>query len=715
MTSPLYLKIANSTNDGPLAAFTALIEEKGNIDSFGPVRRLNLFLGANNSGKSRLMRALFALPQYTCIETSAQGFIRNVAEGLTAIANEDALEGHFVAAWHFRSAPIRGYPSVKREELLELSKEFGRLAERPGLLMAFTSALRAFKPWIDGTLNGIDNAELVRFLNSKCQGEIKDIKIPDNSDHTASDEERAWVGHLANHPFVRIAWAAKHLQPIELRTSRRTLPLAGIKPFEDLLKSLVSAISRPPVEAVYIPILRTAHVISDAHVNGEDLYLATIKRFYGLTTTAKGGEQALRKEVFTGMGLYRSFLENRGGRRELRLRFQQFEEFLSKTFFGGRTVDIVSQHASPEDGIDARHVKVTIDTLERELHHLGDGIQSLIILLYPMFMAEPRTWFFIDEPELHLHPGLQRVFIEALMNNAILRQREFRYFFTTHSNHFFDPIAAFSGEVSVFSMSQEEGGKFSICCRHAPSVTDLNLLGVRNASVLLTNCTIWVEGVVDRLYIRAFLQLFAASQSFEFREDIHYAFLEYGGANIAHYTDESDDPLTKGIEPIKLSNRALVLADFDFGKDAKHSSRADFFNARSIEYITTHPCTEIENCLGERVFREALAPGRLWPKKIEGLDVMTVSFESEKLQTRRMGSYLQELIQSQISGFMLVEPQSPKGDGKGVTLPTGVKIELAEQVCKLVASGKLRWDMLSVTAREITEKIALHIRRNNAL
>ena len=83
----------------------------------------------------------------------------------------------------------------------------------------------------------------------------------------------------------------------------------------------------------------------------------------------------------------------------------------------------------------------------------------------------------------------------------------------------------------------------------------LELLGVRNSSVFLTNCTIWVEGITDRHYLRHYLKLYAEehkddSDFEDFKEDYHYSFVEYGGNNITHWSFL--DKETKPIECRKI-------------------------------------------------------------------------------------------------------------------------------------------------------------------
>ena len=91
-----------------------------------------------------------------------------------------------------------------------------------------------------------------------------------------------------------------------------------------------------------------------------------------------------------------------------------------------------------------------------------------------------------------------------------------------------------------------------------------NYLGVQNSSVFLSNCTIWVEGITDRHYVKHFLDLHKKENKddpdiCDFNEDYHYSFVEYGGNNITHWSflDKEETPIN--VE--KLCGRLFLLAD----------------------------------------------------------------------------------------------------------------------------------------------------------
>jgi hypothetical protein len=64
--------------------------------------------------------------------------------------------------------------------------------------------------------------------------------------------------------------------------------------------------------------------------------------------------------------------------------------------------------------------------------HCGKGLQDLLIILYFAFSSRPKL-LLIEEPEVHLHPEMQRRLLAHLRSNT-----ESQYIFSTHSNVFLD-------------------------------------------------------------------------------------------------------------------------------------------------------------------------------------------------------------------------------------------------------------------------------------
>tara|TARA_Y100000815_G_scaffold175481_1_gene159690 strand:- start:1707 stop:2807 length:1101 start_codon:yes stop_codon:yes gene_type:complete len=255
------------------------------------------------------------------------------------------------------------------------------------------------------------------------------------------------------------------------------------------------------------------------------------------------------------------------------------------------------------------------------LYKLGDGIQALIILMYKIFMAAPDSFIYIDEPELNLHPGMQRLFLEQISSNKTLTDKNLTYIITTHSNHFLDlTIEQDNVSIYAFSPKENEGGDKQFTIRNVNRGDNqlLKHLGVNNSSVFMANCSIWVEGISDRNYIKAFLISFLKDIGKEksLKEDIDFAFFEYAGSNIEHYifdgniSTEEKEIVLKDINALALSNRIFLLADSDnaTGESAKADRirKLESIDNQNFIFKVLENAREIENILPNGVWKELL-------------------------------------------------------------------------------------------------------------
>ena len=124
---------------------------------------------------------------------------------------------------------------------------------------------------------------------------------------------------------------------------------------------------------------------------------------------------------------------------------------MEDNFFDGKSVEITA--SVKEDGKqDVLSIKIG-DEHEKPIYELGDGIQSIIILTFYLFLHKNENLLvFIEEPEQYLHPGLQRKLIETFLYEEGFEN--FHFFFTTHSNHFLDITLDFNN-ISIFTIKKE--------------------------------------------------------------------------------------------------------------------------------------------------------------------------------------------------------------------------------------------------------------------
>lgn len=404
--------------------------------------------------------------------------------------------------------------------------------------------------------------------------------------------------------------------------------------YTELTNKLLSDFSN--TNKYFIPTLRTAHSLFNLRKHSEDksIFDSTGNDFKKieddiyLHTYLKNYDIDKKVKVFTGLHLYREILNSRNSKRETRLRFEKFQDFIGENFFGGNRIDIVAEFKK-EDNINGKNdseiisIDIQGEKETRNLHDLGDGIQALIILMYQIYMAESDSLIFIDEPELNLHPGMQRLFLEQITTNEELVNKNITYFITTHSNHFLD-LTIEKENVSIYSFNSilgENGSKkFQIKNVNRGNNEILQTLGVNNSSVFMANCSIWVEGISDRNYIKAFLKSYCESRSELLpKEDIDFAFFEYAGSNIDHYLfnkdfeDDDTENIITDINALALNNRIFLLADSD-ATTKSSNKRSKFYRLKKIEKSKNNQfipkiiweIREIENLITNEIWNKIL-------------------------------------------------------------------------------------------------------------
>jgi|GEM_PF-1294776 len=432
------------------------------------------------------------------------------------------------------------------------------------------------------------------------------------------------------------------------------------------------------IDLIYIPVLRASRQLEGAD---SKVFKATLQ------TQHKIGENA-RLSIETGLDLYEKIEMARNGHRREREDFAAFESFISSVFFQGKAFDIIAVKGV---GSTDKHVKVTIDGEldDVPIHDLGDGIQTIISLLLPVFTAKDRSWIFVDEPENHLHPGFQNIFLRAISENKLIKAKELKFFISTHSNHILSgALMGTSGaEVLVFSRRDKDSSNIQVFSGN--EYNTLQMLGVFNTSVLITNCSIWVEGVTDRLYTRAFLHAYCnADLSRPLPvEGFQYSYIEYAGNNIIHYDFDHDlagdkDNATRQIKAFFLNSNVFLLADSDFSKDERHSFYDGISKGRkNFEYFKTE-LPEIENILPDSLLKRWL---------IEDVKCNPVEVDScfqSPDRTLKLGALFDNkfTIGQRKRKFM--------EKGHSGTLRADHKMRLADYVHNGIMNGTISWDDL---------------------
>ncbi|WP_299187049.1 AAA family ATPase [uncultured Aquimarina sp.] len=491
------------------------------------------------------------------------------------------------------------------------------------------------------------------------------------------------------------------------------------------LKELSKVIFLGKQTNYYIPTLRTAHSLfreeskeqfKDYSKIKTDIFAETITKNYNLSklitkqnSQKKDSNSDTKKiHIITGLNLYYDIINARNGLKSEREKFNNFEKFIGRNFFNDGNIDIVASFNINENSTNNELINIFINGQSRDLHDLGDGVQSLIILMYGIFIAPPETLIFIDEPELNLHPGMQRLFLEQITSNPDLTKKNLKYVIVTHSNHLLD-LTLEKDNISIFSFSfkkeslVDEKGKSKFLIKNVNSGDNelLRNLGVNNSSVFLANSSIWVEGISDRNYIKAFLHAYCNNQDEPLpKEDIDFAFLEYAGSNLEHY-DFTSKPEKEKINAFALNNKIFILSDKDLGKEDKHKIFQKIAKGRNnIVYKTTEEYREIENLLSIEVWKKTLDD--YYSKKIKS-EKRISKFQSElnqKLDNIKLENYKDKYI-----GEFLSEIKKEVTDLRkiwsGAQPPTtlNIKAEFSRKVLQMTLEGKLTWNDFSKNSR----------------
>ena len=338
----------------------------------------------------------------------------------------------------------------------------------------------------------------------------------------------------------------------------------------------------------YIPILRGMRPLGDS----SDLYLdRTIKDYF--PTSQKDS-----LNIVTGFDLYNLLARFLLGQPEERERIREYERILGNEFFGGREITLIPQYNK-----DTVAVKIGADN-QFSIYDLGDGLQQVIIITSAAYLEQSPSIFFIEEPEACLHPGLLRKLALFLLNHT-----GHQYLATPHSNHLLD-LAENIKDVVIHKVSKNEtadGPAFQTqeCTRDRDLLAEL---GVLASSVYLANSTIWVEGITDRLYLKAFMKKYLENLSdsvFKVKlegllENFHYAFVEYQGGTLGHWSFD-DGHATDRLSASKLCAAAFLIADGDIlGK----GDRSEILNDELKERFHLLPSKEIENLLPLSIIEE---------------------------------------------------------------------------------------------------------------
>lgn len=306
------------------------------------------------------------------------------------------------------------------------------------------------------------------------------------------------------------------------------------------------------IKRLYIPILRGLRPIQyngDNFKNDDNYSKRTLFDYF------KNNLRDSSKAIFTGLSIYEDIKKLLLGDENNRALIAGFEKFLEATIFEEKVTLI------PKYNEDVLNIKIGSNR-QRPIFDLGDGLQTLISIFFPIFVRKDESLLvFIEEPESHLHPKWQ-----TLLANALQNFTKHSFFISTHSSAFIN-----NEDTSVYRVEKSNNLSRIKRLEFDKQKSGLLLeLGYKPSDLLQTNYILWVEGPSDKIYLNYWISIVDDTLV----EGIHYSIMFLGGDNFKHVLNDNDFEILSRLN----QNFGLVL---DSDKTSKDSIISD--NKKNIQ------------------------------------------------------------------------------------------------------------------------------------
>ncbi|MBQ2909876.1 MAG: ATP-binding protein [Bacilli bacterium] len=471
--------------DSNYSEYVSLNEEKKLY-----LEKMNVFIGKNNSGKSRLMRKVLTSEFDKKYYVSDGALFKELKETIVDLLNyfNESSKNEFKKVYLYNeNIREKVYRDERDEEMLAL------------FICNLVYSFRA------SNLYGL------------CQTK-KIIKSPYSF---SKNDSIRYLNDTA-----------------ELRTKQEHLRI--------VYESIINTMTIETPKTIFVPSLLSLRKLgaegNDYHVSLSNMFRN--EYFFSPNLSAL--------EIKTGQEVYHDMKKLLLGLNKDRERFLMYEEFVANHFFNGKDISIFIKD-------DDSNIYIKESNEEPyAIYNLGDGLQTLITITFYLFMNNDSPLkIFIDEPEIHLHPGLQRLLVSQLQE-----YKNCQIFISTHSSSMIDICDEYDADTAIICVDKNDTQKIAYNSIY-DNMNLYQLLGQRASSIILSNCTIWVEGPTDIYYIDSLLNIYRRikhKKQVILGYNYNYAF--NGSINIAYKFDylNTDDPAVK---LNKLSKNNFIIFDSD--------------------------------------------------------------------------------------------------------------------------------------------------------
>ncbi len=623
-----------------------LFDENANpLQRIDKLNKINIFVGPNNSGKSLLMRELLKTKSKSYYSDDRWAEIKDLLQIFPRIQERIRKQSGF------NDFLILG--DYTEGNLMDLA-----------VLMQFYTQFAEYKP--DYVVQAVEQSLKTAF--------DRDFSYQTNRRYyfIQTNKVKTDFGHGNQEMLKKILECLNELKGEVIQVRKGLLTLTVQKP--------------ESARKMYLPAVRSLKPFSDP------LQLDASPR--------KDYQFPNEVEVFSGQSFANAVSNHKNNFSDYRAKIEEYETFLSQAFFQDRKI-VLTYHGE----FKILLIKVGNEH-DRPIYELGDGLQMIITLTWPFFMYESGT-ISIEEPELFIHPGLQKEYMHFLITHG--RTNQFQIFLTTHSNHILDSINA-ADCVSVFSIRKKDKGvtvgddgdqipDFVIENVADGNENILRLLGVTSTSVYLSNCVIWVEGITDRIYLQRYIEIYLKRLDLhnrfkvfgKFKEGINYCFSLTGGDAIVHFDFDETAEYEKSYSKIivrRFCSKSFVVVDNDSNKNQE---RKEAMKRILGDRLVILPVPEVENLLSPEVINSVVTTWPTVEKALETRSLIPVSVAD--LEKKKIG----ELIDGTI--LMNFNKVRKFGAGNGSLIP-GLKYDFCIRAVDYVST-----ENISEHATKLVEQI----------